>query len=263
MASNPCNSLMSKAPDPLPASTREYIASSYVARTYDYFFRDNQLFNFDTDLLDEVLPRGSRVLDLGCGTGRHTLHLSNKGSFVLGVDLSHHMLATCSRKLRSSGRKSFLVRANICELGFIRDAGFDAAICMFSTIGLIRGKHNREQFARGVRRALRKPGLFVLHTHNFYHSFLDPVEKLWPLKSALNSLMGKSEIGDKNLSYYRGVQNMYIHVFRDAEVKRLLEKCGFLVRRIIYLNEARNAELPPSLFNRLRANGFIFVAEAV
>jgi len=254
---------MRNASDPLTPSTREYVASGYVARTYDYYFRDNQLFEFDTELLGQIIPAGSRVLDLGCGTGRHTFYFSDKASLVVGVDLSEHMLAVCSMKLRSAGPNACLIRANICDLAFLRKGTFDAAICMFSTMGLIRGKHNRERFVLGVRSALKESGRFVLHTHNFYHSFLDPADKFFPLKSAATALIGRSELGDKNLTYYRGVRNMYIHVFRDAELRRLLERSGFRVRHVAYLNEPRNAELRPSLPNRLRANGFIFVAEAV
>ncbi len=249
--------------DPLTPSTRKYVSSAYIARTYDYYFRDNELFQFDTAVLDEVIPPGSRILDLGCGTGRHTAHFSSKGCFAVGVDLSEHMLTICSAKLRRSALKGYLVRADICDLGFFRPGSFDAALCMFSTIGLIKGERNREQFLIGARRTLRPAGILVLHTHNFYHGFADPSAKLFPLTSALSALLQRSELGDKNLTYYRGVPDMYLHVFRDTEVKRLLKRTGFRVQDIFYLNDRRNAALRPSLPNRFRANGFIFVARAV
>lgn len=43
-------------------------------------------------------PRGLSVLDLGCGTGRHTLWLSAAGANVTAIDFSAGMLAEAQRK---------------------------------------------------------------------------------------------------------------------------------------------------------------------
>jgi malonyl-CoA O-methyltransferase len=42
--------------------------------------------------------RGLRVLDLGCGTGRHALWLAERGATVTAVDFSEGMLAEARRK---------------------------------------------------------------------------------------------------------------------------------------------------------------------
>jgi len=44
-------------------------------------------------LIDAMLPRGSRVLDAGCGTGRVGAHLAAAGHDVTGVDLDPHLVA--------------------------------------------------------------------------------------------------------------------------------------------------------------------------
>ncbi len=252
--------IMTKAPGELTDSLKRYVFSSYVARTYDSFFKDSALFRFDTRILDDLIPPNSRLLDIGCGTGRHVLHFTQKGCFVVGIDLSEHMLRICRRKLTSMGLDIGLARADMQRLTCLRDASFDYAICMFSTIGLIRGKHERQHFIEEVRRVLRPGGYFVLHTHNFYHSLFDPVDRFWPFRSALVALARRGELGDKHLSYYRGIRNMYLHVFRHSEVARLLRNGSFTIERTLYLNEPRNAELPHPFLRRLRANGFIFIA---
>lgn len=43
--------------------------------------------------------RGARALDLGCGTGRHSLALVEAGARVLALDLTPEMLSRASRKL--------------------------------------------------------------------------------------------------------------------------------------------------------------------
>ena len=48
--------------------------------------------------------KGLRVIEVGCGTGRHTAKLLAQGNSVLGIDLSAGMLAAARAKLGPSGR---------------------------------------------------------------------------------------------------------------------------------------------------------------
>src|SRR5206468_469838 len=59
------------------------------------------------------------------------------------------------------------VRANIVELDCFRDASFDYAACLFSTLGMVAGADNRRRAVAHVRRVLKPGGVFVLHVHNW------------------------------------------------------------------------------------------------
>ena len=69
--------------------------------------------------------RGRDVLEIGCGTGRHTLRLAEQGNRVTAFDLSPGMLAIARDKLKGY-QDVCLVEADImtCELG----GAFDAAL---------------------------------------------------------------------------------------------------------------------------------------
>lgn len=71
------------------------------------------------------LDRGSRVLELGIGTGRIALPLAARGVRVVGVDLSAPMLARLVEKRGALAVSP--VRADAARLPF-RDAAFDAVI---------------------------------------------------------------------------------------------------------------------------------------
>ncbi|GGN88168.1 hypothetical protein GCM10010112_71400 [Actinoplanes lobatus] len=49
--------------------------------------------NGEPDLIDRAVPEGSRILELGCGTGRLANVLAARGHDVVGVDESAAMLS--------------------------------------------------------------------------------------------------------------------------------------------------------------------------
>ena len=69
------------------------------------------------------------------------------------------------------------------------------------------------------------------------------------------------EPGDK-FFFYRGVSNMFLHVFTWREVKRDLRRAGFKIIDSVYLDPQRHRALRwPKLGGNLRANGWIIVCE--
>src|SRR5215813_4828176 len=49
-------------------------------------------------LLHDVITEGMRVIDVGCGTGRHLLWLSDRLGLGLGVDYEHSYIAEAARR---------------------------------------------------------------------------------------------------------------------------------------------------------------------
>jgi ubiquinone/menaquinone biosynthesis C-methylase UbiE len=54
------------------------------------------------DLIAAAAPKGRAVLDLGCGTGRHALHLAREGAEVTACDFSPGMLSQARAKSRDA-----------------------------------------------------------------------------------------------------------------------------------------------------------------
>lgn len=75
--------------------------------SHDFYERVACFYDAENAQMDEDLPLYSRlvaevggpVLDVGCGTGRVTLHLAQEGVSVVGVDYSQAMLDRAARKL--------------------------------------------------------------------------------------------------------------------------------------------------------------------
>ncbi len=85
-----------------------------------------------------------RVLDIGCGAGRHSLYLQQQGHDVTGIDNSPGAIKVC--KLR--GLKKAFVRA-IVEVDKFKPASFDTILMLGNNFGLFGS-------AAGTRRILKK-----------------------------------------------------------------------------------------------------------
>ena len=70
--------------------------------------------------------RGRDVLDLGCGTGRHTEWLAEAGARITAIDFSRGMLDEARRRV-SSGSATFIAH-DLREPLPLRDASFDAVV---------------------------------------------------------------------------------------------------------------------------------------
>ena len=80
------------------------------------------------------LGEGARLLDLCCGTGRHSIALRRRGVRVAGVDSSFKLLKLAQDRAERVGAFPAWVGGDARELP-LRAASFEAAICLFNSIG--------------------------------------------------------------------------------------------------------------------------------
>ena len=254
----------------LTSGNFDYVNSASIAVDYDKFLSGNRLNEIDGEVLDHYLPTPEAslpqppiVADFGCGNGRTLLPLLEKGYRGIGIDLSHPMLASCRAKTveLGFGNQLDLFQANLVQLDSFGDHSVDAAVCMFSTLGMIHGRANRHQFLCHIRRILKPDGRFIVHAHNSLFQIRQLGGFKWAARSFVRSLRGQQEFGDRTATY-RGVKNMFIHSFRRNELARDLKRAGFKVDRWIGIPAGDqpfrlNAGLP--LLSDLRVVGWTVI----
>jgi SAM-dependent methyltransferase len=102
----------------------------------------------------------SRILDLGCGRGRHALALARKGYQVTGIDLSEQAIKTAREKAEESSLKDVLFQVRDMRDPLPR--AFDAVLNLFTTFGYFPDDRENDQVLDSVVQMLKPEGIFVL-----------------------------------------------------------------------------------------------------
>lgn len=105
-------------------------------------------------LLGDV--KGLKVVDVGCGTGRHALKLAEEGAEVIAADFSEGMIQTAQKKARA-GSVQFVNHDVTKPLPF-SDSMFDRVLCCL----VLEHIQNLEPFFRELGRICRKEGYIVI-----------------------------------------------------------------------------------------------------
>ncbi|WP_439816261.1 class I SAM-dependent DNA methyltransferase [Zavarzinia sp. CC-PAN008] len=144
------------------------------ARIYDRLYADKAYAAdaaFALDLLRSAVPAGAtmrHVLDIGCGTARHALHLAQAGHDVTGIDQSLGMIAEGRARVAAApcagGGRIKLAQGDIRSV----DLGvrFDAALSLFHVFSYLTSDDDLRDGFRGVRRHLRAGAPFAF---DFWH----------------------------------------------------------------------------------------------
>lgn len=121
-------------------------------------------------IIEELkLAAGSTILDVGCGTGRHSVELAKRGYIMTGVDISGGMLEEARKAAEIAGIRLDLVKADAAQMAFNRK--FDAAICLcegaFALLGNDDNPYEHDMKILNNISAALKPGApFILETLN-------------------------------------------------------------------------------------------------
>jgi len=141
--------------------TVDWFASWFDSPHYHqlYAHRDSEEASRLIDRLIErdLLVPGSTVLDLGCGTGRHSRHLAGRGFDVTGIDLSAESL----RIARGSEGSNLRFLRQDMRLPF-RAGRFDHILNLFTSFGYFDDPSDHMSVVHNIASALRPGGTLVL-----------------------------------------------------------------------------------------------------
>lgn len=133
------------------------------AAYYDLLYRDKDYTGeaaFVRDLLRQQGIESGDILELGCGTGKHALHLARMGFCIQGVDMSPVMVATARAQLSAALSKQITF-----EEGDVRSVRlehqFDAVISLFHVASYQTSNDDIAAMFQTAAQHLNAGGVFV------------------------------------------------------------------------------------------------------
>ena len=190
------------------------------------------------------LRAGQRLLDVGCGPGRHAHALARRGIEVVGVDISQRFVDLAAADAPPGAT---FVRADARELVF--DAEFDAAISLcqgaFGLAGAPAAPLGGDaDVLRSIARALRPGGLAAVSAFSAYFQvrWLE-VTDTFDAGSGVNH--ERTEVRDD-----AGVAipvDLWTTCFTPRELRLLATSTGLDVRAIWSVAPGAYTEAPPTI----------------
>ena len=100
------------------------------SNTYDKEFFTQGTIG-ECDFLEKELnfDKSKTILDVGCGTGRHSIELAKRGYNVTGIDLSENQLQKAREKAQNAGLKIDFIQADAREFSLGRKFDFAIMLC--------------------------------------------------------------------------------------------------------------------------------------
>ncbi len=165
---------------------------SKYAEYYDLLYSHRD-FEGEVQFLIEAFKfadfRVNNVLDVGCGSGAHTIALTRKGFKVVGIDLSREMISNAVKKACEAGVKPRFLVGDIRKLTLKRK--FDAAVAIYGVLSYFTGDKDLKAALDAIRSYLRRGGIFIFDTWNllgvyaFKHVYQEPTAEILRWKNFL------------------------------------------------------------------------------
>jgi len=220
------------------------------SRWYEGFFGPDYLVRYvhrDTtvqvDAIERILhlKKVGRILDVGCGAGRHAIELAGRGYKVTGLDLSEPLLAEARKAAKAAGVRPTFVHGDMRKLRYA--GAFDAAISMFTSFGYFDRASEDRAVIRGISRALKARGKFLMELFNRDSLVATLPSQWWQVRdngtvvledSSFDLLHGRFET--RQVVIDRKGRHEYaasVRAYTLAELRDLLDSEGLFVHRVL------------------------------
>ncbi len=153
-----------------------------------------------------------KIIDIGCGTGRHSIELSKRGYSMTGIDLSESLLEKAREKAGKSNVQIDFLKHDARNLPF--DKQFDVAIMMCEGgFPLMETDEMNYEILKNVSKSLKENAKFIFTTLN----------GLFPVFNSIEEFCA-SNTDDGNATYHKNTFDLM--TFRDYNITKVIDDNG-------------------------------------
>ncbi|MGZ9586435.1 class I SAM-dependent methyltransferase [Paenibacillus marinisediminis] len=221
--------------DELSKNNWESFFDAHAPQYMNNGFTKNTISEVNFVIEELMLAEGSSILDIGCGTGRHSIELAKRGYQVTGVDISSGMLIEANNMATEANVNVEWVHCDAVK--YTPTKTFDTVICLcegaFGLVGRDEEPIEHDMaILNNISDALKPKGRFILTTLNAYSKIrsltqedvesgrFNPVTMVEHYVDEWDLPEGKKQVEVKERRYF------------PFELKQMFSKAGLKVENI-------------------------------
>ena len=168
----------------------------------------------ECDFLEQELNHNKllKILDVGCGTGRHSIELTKRGYSVTGIDFSEAQLASAREKAAKENLKIDFQKHNARNLPFNKEFDFAIMLCE-GGFPLMETDDMNFEILKSVTKSLKEKSKFIFTTLNGLFPLFNSIEKF-----------GAAVAMDDNATYHNNTFDLM--TFRDHNTTKFVDDDG-------------------------------------
>ncbi|MBI9045756.1 MAG: methyltransferase domain-containing protein [Anaerolineaceae bacterium] len=191
----------------------------------------------EVDFLIEAfnLPEGSALLDLGCGIGRHTIPLAEKGFKMTGLDISADMLEIAKANANKTGVDIHWIEMD--AKNFSAEPQFDAAICLCEGALCLLGSEDDPferdiQVLKNIFNALKPGARLIVNVLSAFRVIREIKQE--DIKSGRFDPLTMTELGEMEFEIDGRKQKVITRerYYTPTEFRLILKAAGFEVEEL-------------------------------
>ncbi len=131
---------------------------------------------------------GERILDLACGTGRHSLELVRRGFSVVGVEIGGELVEIANKDAAEQGLEAEFVQGDLRELDY--DGEFDIVLNLNDgAVGYFETDEENRRTFEVISRALKPGGQNLIQVPNVLYARSHLPQRSWIPSSTMIELV--------------------------------------------------------------------------
>jgi SAM-dependent methyltransferase len=131
---------------------------------------------------------GERILDLACGTGRHSLELVRQGFSVVGVEISPELVEIAKKDAAEQGLEATFIEGDLRELDFEEE--FDIVLNLNDgAVGYFETDEENHRTFEVISRSLKQGGWNLIQVPNVLYARARLPQRSWIPSSGMVELV--------------------------------------------------------------------------